>query len=379
MLRTLRHLGEAQDKLLKMNYRMEKVQLLPCISGKTEHKDEKQTVGDAQMLPCISQTDDEPSSTHEEQNRDQLMEGKAVEIDTVASLNEQISGPDQKYPSFTENEAERKPEESIMVPNEDNRKVTHAVRSSSKKPSESIDLEAIPGDNEKDITACRKLENIPVQPLGRLPNLEKQGDNTEAPKQGGSGKRRRKVKRSKEKGVHLRNKSNKTGQSNQEGEFVSTGLEYIDPTNASNLVTGKSGEEDAQSDWMTKEFLVEVNGITEPEVACFITAPCAILENLIIRTVNDVSSLVVDDAEELISNIISVELLPDGQTVIPSITIVIPFNSRYRGMYKEIMVKLTDMNFQSNYLTPSSLEGHQGNHKGTFAEIKGDPAWYLFL
>lgn len=106
-----------------------------------------------------------------------------------------------------------------------------------------------------------------------------------------------------------------------------------------------------------------MNGISEPEVACCITAPRAILEKLIIKAANDLSSLVVDDAEELVSSVISAEFLQDGPTVIPPITIVIPFNSRYRGMYKDIMVKVTDMNFQSSYLTPVSLEGHQGNHK----------------
>ncbi|XP_021251305.1 death domain-containing protein 1 isoform X7 [Numida meleagris] len=40
------------------------------------------------------------------------------------------------------------------------------------------------------------------------------------------------------------------------------------------------------------------------------------------------------------------------------------------GNYWEIMVKVTDVNFQSNYLTPISLEGYHGNHKETFAEVK---------
>ncbi|XP_060103338.1 death domain-containing protein 1 [Heteronotia binoei] len=363
ILHTLGHLGEAQDKLLEMNYKkMEKVQVLPCIPGKTEQEDEKETFSDVQMLPCVSQPYHEPFSTHGEENRAQLTENEAVDIETVLSLNEKVSGPNQKYPPFTENEA---------VANTDNRKVSPAVRPSSKKPSENIDLEDIPGNNEGDITASKKLENIPRQQLEKILNLEKTVESKEVPKQAGNGKRRRKAKRNrKEKDVNPKKKSHKSGQSNQEGECGSTGLEDIDPNNTTNLFAGRLEDEDSQSDWMMKEFLVQANDISEPEVACCITAPCAILENLVIKDVNDLSSLVVDDAEELVSNVISAEFLQDGPIVIPPVTIAIPFNSRYRGMYKDIMVKVTDENFQSSYLTPVSFEGHQGNHKGTFAEIK---------
>ncbi|NXN38442.1 DTHD1 protein, partial [Rhinoptilus africanus] len=120
--------------------------------------------------------------------------------------------------------------------------------------------------------------------------------------------------------------------------------------------------------WMYKEFLVEESG--KNEVACFIKAPAAALENLKCKIANDTSSLVVDDSEELISNVISIEC-SDYEKAIPfPINIAIPFTSCFRGNYREIMVKVTDVNFQSNYLTPISLEGYQGNHKENFAEVK---------
>lgn len=238
-MHTVGHLREAQDKLLEMNYKkMEKVQVLPCISGKSEHEDEKETFSDAQTLPWVSQPYHEPSSTHEEENRAQLTENEAMEIETVTTLSEKISGPNQKYPSVTENKA---------VSNKDNRKLSPIVRSSSKKPSAYIDLEDIPGNNEKDVTASRKLENIP----GKVPNLENQVESKEVPKQTANGKRRRKAKRHrKEKDVDPKEKSNKSGQSNREGEF---GLEDIQPTNTASLFAGRSEEEGSQSDWMTKE------------------------------------------------------------------------------------------------------------------------------
>lgn len=241
-MHTLGYLEEAQEKLLEINYKkMERVQVLPCISGKSEHEDEKEAFSDVQMLPCVSQ----PSLTHGEANRAQRTENEVVNLETVTSPNEKIPEPNQKYPSFTENEA---------ISNQDNREVSHIVRSSNKKPSENIDLEEIPGNNEEAVTATRKLENIPRQRLGKIPNLEKQVENKEVPKQPGNGKRRRKGKRNrKEKDVNSKEKSNKSSQSNQEGEFGSTGLEDIDPTSTANLFAGRSEEEDNQSDWITKE------------------------------------------------------------------------------------------------------------------------------
>ncbi|NXE90239.1 DTHD1 protein, partial [Menura novaehollandiae] len=116
-------------------------------------------------------------------------------------------------------------------------------------------------------------------------------------------------------------------------------------------------------------FLVKESGKKKPEIACFIKAPATVLENLKCKILNDTSSLVVDDSEELVSNVISIEC-HDYEKLLFPINIAIPFTSCFRGNYREIMVKVTDVNFQSNYLTPISLEGYQGNHKESFAEVK---------
>ncbi|NWT38268.1 DTHD1 protein, partial [Chroicocephalus maculipennis] len=117
-------------------------------------------------------------------------------------------------------------------------------------------------------------------------------------------------------------------------------------------------------------FLMEESGKNERTVACFIKAPATALENLKCKIANDTSSLVVSDSEELISNVISIEC-SDYEKEIPfPINIAIPFTSCFRGNYREIMVKVTDVNFQSKYLTPISLERYQGNHKENFAEVK---------
>uniref|UniRef100_A0A8D0FRH6 Death domain containing 1 n=1 Tax=Strix occidentalis caurina TaxID=311401 RepID=A0A8D0FRH6_STROC len=122
--------------------------------------------------------------------------------------------------------------------------------------------------------------------------------------------------------------------------------------------------------FLFSRFLVEESGKNEREVACFIKAPATALENLKCKIVNDTSSLVVDDAEELVSNVISIECSDYEKTIPFPINIAIPFTSCFRGNYREIMVKMIDMNFQPNYLTPIALEGYQGNHKETFAEVK---------
>ncbi|KAM6346016.1 LOW QUALITY PROTEIN: death domain-containing protein 1 [Podargus strigoides] len=122
--------------------------------------------------------------------------------------------------------------------------------------------------------------------------------------------------------------------------------------------------------WMNKEFLVEESGKNERKVACFIKAPATALENLKCKIVNDSSSLVVDDSEELVSNVIRIECSDYEKTIPFPINIIIPFTSCFRGNYREIVVKMTDVNFKSSYLTPVSLGGYQGNHKETLAEVK---------
>uniref|UniRef100_A0A8C5NKT0 Death domain containing 1 n=1 Tax=Junco hyemalis TaxID=40217 RepID=A0A8C5NKT0_JUNHY len=72
----------------------------------------------------------------------------------------------------------------------------------------------------------------------------------------------------------------------------------------------------------------------------FIKAPATVLENLKCNTLNDTSSLVVDDSEELVSNVISMECYDYEKPLLP-ITIAIPFTSCFRGNYQEIMVKVT--------------------------------------
>lgn len=75
------------------------------------------------------------------------------------------------------------------------------------------------------------------------------------------------------------------------------------------------------------------------------------------------SSLIVSDNEELVSNVITVECSDMEKRIPFPICIAIPFTERYRGNYRDIMVKVSDVDLQSSYLTPNSLEGMRQSYK----------------
>ncbi|XP_064220161.1 death domain-containing protein 1 isoform X3 [Aotus nancymaae] len=101
----------------------------------------------------------------------------------------------------------------------------------------------------------------------------------------------------------------------------------------------------------------------DPQVSCYITAPSYVLQQLECRIINNMSSLIVGDNEELVSNVITVEYSDEEKRIPFPIGIAIPFTARYRGNYRDIMVKVCDLNLQSSYLNPNSLEGIKGGYK----------------
>ncbi|KAM4054239.1 death domain-containing protein 1 isoform 2-T2 [Anomaloglossus baeobatrachus] len=121
--------------------------------------------------------------------------------------------------------------------------------------------------------------------------------------------------------------------------------------------------------WTYKEFSLQ-DEVGEEVFVCSIRAPSSILQKLQCRFMDDISSLVVSDSEELVSNVLNISSLDDHLKIPFPISISIPFSSHYRGSYKDIMVKVIDEKFYSSYLTPNSLEGRHGEHKGSFAEVK---------
>ncbi|KAM9086285.1 death domain-containing protein 1 [Megaptera novaeangliae] len=121
---------------------------------------------------------------------------------------------------------------------------------------------------------------------------------------------------------------------------------------------------------MEKEYLDVLSDDNLTQVSCYITAPSYVLQHLECRIINNMSSLIVGDNEELVSNVITVECSDMEKRIPFPICIAIPFTARYRGNYRDIMVKVSDVDLQASYLTPNSLEGMRGSYKVTCAEVK---------
>ncbi|XP_004608129.2 death domain-containing protein 1 [Sorex araneus] len=122
---------------------------------------------------------------------------------------------------------------------------------------------------------------------------------------------------------------------------------------------------------MEKEYLDVLGDDKDPQVSCYITAQSYVLQHLECRIINSMSSSIVSDNEELVSNVITIECSPREKSIPFPICIAIPFTARHRGNYRDIMVKVSDIiNLQSSYLTPNSLEGIRGCYKGTCAEVQ---------
>ncbi|XP_078415842.1 death domain-containing protein 1 [Cetorhinus maximus] len=122
--------------------------------------------------------------------------------------------------------------------------------------------------------------------------------------------------------------------------------------------------------WSQRELLAELDDEDDPQIACYVTAPFIIAQKLSCRIINDRSSMVVSDGEELVSNVISIGCT-DSRIKIPfPVRVAIPFTACYQGNYRDIMVKVSDATPHSSYMSPISLERMSSGHKGSYAEVK---------
>ncbi|MGH0164418.1 UNVERIFIED_CONTAM: hypothetical protein FKN15_047156 [Acipenser sinensis] len=118
--------------------------------------------------------------------------------------------------------------------------------------------------------------------------------------------------------------------------------------------------------WSKRALLAELEDSSDLQNVCYVTAPYIVVQKLTCRIVNNMSSLVVSDSEELVSNVISIQCC-DSRIKIPfPVTIAIPFSARYRGNSRDILVKVFEDELHSSYINPVSLEGtHDGQKKLT--------------
>ncbi|XP_023494013.1 death domain-containing protein 1 isoform X2 [Equus przewalskii] len=155
------------------------------------------------------------------------------------------------------------------------------------------------------------------------------------------------------------------GTSESQREEITTSSVTCDISNeyVNNVLPNDSESLKQKNNIMEKEYLHVLSDDTGPQVSCYITAPAYVLQHLECRIINSMSSLIVSDNEELVSNVITVECLDMEKGIPFPICIAIPFTARYRGNYRDIMVKVSDVNLQTSYLTPKALERPRGSYK----------------
>uniref|UniRef100_A0A8C9FIE9 Death domain containing 1 n=1 Tax=Pavo cristatus TaxID=9049 RepID=A0A8C9FIE9_PAVCR len=347
---TVSHLQEAKNKLHEASCQQDDVSQIQAAQNAFvetrvcySEREAKQTVQASSSPSQRYQRSPSPSKT-ESQNINQVQpcEIKTVKKETLASLAENISVREQevsRQPPITKEDGEYRVLTTSISEKIDNngKDKPHRDGSSPEKYPELTCQDDLMGSRES--ISSRSSIDTHDRTVRNLSEQEKELKLTE----------------------QMKDNKKETNYDMYRNDLITvTSSAQTDDINA--VIPSMNDSEDVQK--------YRHCGKSEHKLVCFVKAPATALENLACTIVNDTSSLVVDDFEELVSNVISVECSDYEKTIPFPIKIAIPFTSRFRGNYWEIMVKVTDTNFQSNYLTPISLEGHHGNHKETFAEVK---------
>nr|XP_055067114.1 death domain-containing protein 1 [Misgurnus anguillicaudatus] len=102
---------------------------------------------------------------------------------------------------------------------------------------------------------------------------------------------------------------------------------------------------------------------------CYITTPPEVADVMTCKVVDGLSSLMVSGSEELVSSVIRIENTSNIKCPFP-LTVAVPFQASYRGNYREITVKVVDLERRVSYVTPTSTEGFYGGQRGSYAVIR---------
>ncbi|XP_074760328.1 death domain-containing protein 1 [Athene noctua] len=373
LINTVSHLQEAENKLYAASCRQDDSQIQDAQNTSRETGvccfEEVTESVEASSSPSQQPHRTLSLNEKEAQNVNQIQpnETKTVEKDIVASLAENVSAQEQDFsrePPMKKKDGEHIPLMNSVTEKKDgngNYK-SHGDSSSVTKKSPELACQGALTSSREGILSGT-LKDIYDRTAMNLFEQEKKAVGKES-SEGVESEEHRLTELMEDSKMETNHESCR----NDLITFTSS-AQTCDPT-AVNPSMNDSEEVQKSRCWINKGFLVEESGKNEHEVTCFIKAPATALENLKCKIVNETSSLVVDDSEELVSNVISIECSDYEKTIPFPINIAIPFTSCFRGNYREIMVKMIDVNFQPNYLTPIALEGYLGNHKETFAEVK---------
>ncbi|XP_061106635.1 death domain-containing protein 1 [Conger conger] len=135
---------------------------------------------------------------------------------------------------------------------------------------------------------------------------------------------------------------------------------------------GAGGEEqqERREDWVTCALPgLSADGEGEIPNSCYVAAPGAMARVMTCEVADSASSRVVSGAEELVSSVLAIRTPDPVRTPCP-VSVAIPFTSRHRGSYRDIVVKVIDGEGQTCYISPVSTEGVYGGKRGSFAEVK---------
>uniref|UniRef100_A0A667YWT0 Death domain containing 1 n=1 Tax=Myripristis murdjan TaxID=586833 RepID=A0A667YWT0_9TELE len=102
---------------------------------------------------------------------------------------------------------------------------------------------------------------------------------------------------------------------------------------------------------------------------CYIRAPAGVAEAMRCELADTLSSLMVTGPEELVSRVIRVRV-QEGTNLHFPVTVVVPFQARYRGNYRDVVVKVVDREKRASYIIPVTTEGTYGGQRGSFAEVR---------
>uniref|UniRef100_A0A3Q0SNS7 Death domain containing 1 n=1 Tax=Amphilophus citrinellus TaxID=61819 RepID=A0A3Q0SNS7_AMPCI len=138
--------------------------------------------------------------------------------------------------------------------------------------------------------------------------------------------------------------------------------ELLDETEKDRERINDEGKEERRNEWITV-------GHSHVPDACFIRAPVGAAEVLRCEVADTLSCLMVTGSEELVSRVIRVKVEDATTFHFPAI-VVVPFQARHRGNYRDVAVKIIDEQMRVSYITPVATEGVYGGQKGSFAEVK---------
>ncbi|KAL0970475.1 hypothetical protein UPYG_G00242580 [Umbra pygmaea] len=111
------------------------------------------------------------------------------------------------------------------------------------------------------------------------------------------------------------------------------------------------------------------DGQEEVPDACFVTAPVGVARAMTCEVADTLSFVMVTGVEQLVSSVLMLKV-QDGTRCPFPISVALPFSARYRGNYRDVVVKVVHGGRGASYISPGSTEQTHKCRKGSYAEVK---------